>query len=112
MTQDTAYLVLYLGTFIFAVANGTLEAVANPLVASLFPHNRTHYLNILHASWPAGLVLSGIVEWVMGDTIKLSWKVQMAVFLVPTAGYALMFLGQTFPRSEASRSGLSLGEMF
>ena len=50
MAQDSAYMILYLGTFIFAVANGTLEAVANPLVATLFPHNRTHFLNILHAS--------------------------------------------------------------
>ena len=48
---------LYWGMFIFAFANGTLEAVANPLVATLFPNNRTHYLNILHASWPAGLVI-------------------------------------------------------
>ena len=46
--QATAYMFLYLGTFVFSVANGTLEAVANPLVSTLFPHNRTHYLNILH----------------------------------------------------------------
>ena len=54
--QDAAYMFLYWGTFVFALANGTLEAVANPLVATLFPNNRTHYLNILHASWPAGMV--------------------------------------------------------
>ena len=60
-SQETAYHFLYWGTFIFALANGTLEAVANPLVATLFPKNRTHYLNILHASWPAGLVLGGLV---------------------------------------------------
>src|SRR5262249_18385868 len=46
-SQETAYQFLYWGTFIFALANGTLEAVANPLVATLFPQNRTHYLNIL-----------------------------------------------------------------
>jgi MFS family permease len=111
-SHDTVYKLLYWGTFIFAVANGTLEAVANPLVATLFPNNRTHFLNILHASWPAGLVLGGLVGWVMGDTMHLSWKIQLAAFLVPTAAYALMFLGQSFPKSEASRSGLSLGEMF
>ena len=55
MAKETVYAYLYWGTFIFALANGTLEAVANPLVATLFPNNRTHYLNILHASWPAGL---------------------------------------------------------
>ena len=111
-SHDTAYNLLYWGTFIFAVANGTLEAVANPLVATLFPHNRTHFLNILHASWPAGLVVGGLVGWIMGDMMNLSWKVQLAVFLVPTAGYAFMFMGQSFPKSEASRSGLSMGEMF
>ena len=40
--QDTAYMYLYIGTFVFALANGTLEAVANPLVSTLFPKNRTH----------------------------------------------------------------------
>jgi MFS family permease len=51
-TPEMAYRLLFWGTFIFALANGTLEAVANPLVATLFPNNRTHYLNILQASWP------------------------------------------------------------
>src|SRR6266566_7011869 len=87
MAQDTAYLVLYLGTFIFAVANGTLEAVANPLVATLFPHNRTHYLNILHASWPAGLALGSAAGWLLGENFHWGWKSQLALFLVPTAGY-------------------------
>ena len=61
---------LYMGMFIFAFANGTLEAVANPLVATLFPSNRTHYLNILHASWPAGLVVGGLIGWVLDDSMQ------------------------------------------
>ena len=109
--QDTAYMFLYLGTFVFALANGTLEAVANPLVSTLFPRNRTHYLNILHASWPAGLVLGGLVGWILGDGMGVSWKVQLGLFLVPTALYGLAFMGQPFPKSEASAKGLSVGEM-
>lgn len=107
---QTAYNFLYWGTFIFAIANGTLEAVANPLVATLFPKNRTHYLNILHASWPAGLVIGGLIGWTMGESFH--WKVQLALFLVPTAIYGLMFLGQHMPKSEASQKGLSFGDMF
>jgi MFS family permease len=110
--QETAYNFLYWGTFIFALANGTLEAVANPLVATLFPKNRTHYLNILHASWPAGLVLGGLVGWFLGEgATAMSWKLQLALFLVPTVLYGVLFMGQSFPKSEASAKGLSIGEM-
>jgi MFS family permease len=109
--QGTAYMFLYLGTFVFALANGTLEAVANPLVSTLFPHNRTHYLNILHASWPAGLVLGGLVGWILGEGMQVGWKVQLGLFLVPTALYGVAFFGQSFPKSEASAKGLSVGQM-
>ena len=27
------------------------------------PNNRTHYLNILHASWPAGMILGVVLGW-------------------------------------------------
>ena len=108
-TAASAFQFLYWGTFIFAVANGTLEAVANPLVATLFPKNRTHYLNILHASWPAGLVIGGVIGWTMGD---ISWKIQLGLFIVPTIIYGIMFLGQKMPKSEASEKGLSMGAMF
>lgn len=107
--QSVAYNYLYWGTFAFALANGTLEAVANPLVSTLFPKNRTHYLNILHASWPAGMVVGGVVGWTLGGHV--SWKVQLGLFLLPTAVYGLMFLGQKFPKSEAAEKGFSLGEM-
>ncbi len=109
--QATAYLFLYVGTFVFALANGTLEAVANPLVSTLFPRNRTHYLNILHASWPAGLVLGGLVGWILGEGMQVSWKIQLGLFLVPTLLYGMAFFGQSFPKSEASARGLSVGQM-
>ena len=108
----TAYTSLYWGMFIFAYANGTLEAVANPLVATLFPKKRTHYLNILHASWPAGLVVGSVLGWILDDKMKLSWQIQLSLYLIPTVAYGVMFLGQHMPKSEASEKGLSLGQMF
>jgi hypothetical protein len=103
---------LTLGMFIFAYANGTLEAVANPLVATLFPNNRTHFLNILHASWPAGMILGAMAGWFLDDKMQVHWKIQLALYLIPTAIYGLMFLGQHMPKSEASEKGSSLGDMF
>jgi MFS family permease len=111
-TPDNAYNYLFWGMFIFAYANGTLEAVANPLVATLFPQNRTHYLNILHASWPAGMVIGAAFGWIFGDGMHWGWKAQLAFYLVPTVLYAILFMGQSFPKSEAAAKGASFVEMF
>lgn len=114
---DTNYNLLFWGAFLFAIANGTLEAVANPLVATLFPANRTHYLNILHASWPAGLIIGGVIGAVLGPILlekagpAFAWKIQLGFFIVPTIIYGLMFFGQKMPQSEASSKGLTFGQM-
>lgn len=112
MDNATAYQFLFWGMFAFGAANGTLEAVANPLVATVFPKARNHYLNILHASWPLGMVLGGVIGWVLGDTMNWGWKAQLSLYLLPTLVYGVMFLGQHFPKSAASAKGLRMGEMF
>lgn len=109
---ENAYKFLTWGMFIFAFANGTLEAVANPLVATLYPNNRTHYLNILHASWPLGMIFGAVVGWILDDKFQMSWKIQLSLYLLPTIVYGIMFMGQKFPKSEASEKGASLGDMF
>ncbi len=111
-TPDNAAKFLTWGMFIFAFANGTLEGVANPLVATIFPKNRTHFLNILHASWPAGMVFGAIVGWILDDKLQVGWKIQLSLYLIPTLGYGIMFWGQKFPKSEAAEKGAKLGEMF
>jgi MFS family permease len=107
--QALAYTCLKWGQVLFSVGNGLAEAVVNPLVATCFPKNRTHYLNILHAGWPAGLVLGSLASTFM--TGKTPWEAQWALFLIPTVGYGLMCLGQHFPKSEASQKGVSFATM-
>ena len=97
---DSAYTSLYWGMFLFAYANGTLEAVANPLVATLYPKNRNHYLNILHASWPLGMVIGGAIGWILDDKLEWKWQYQLALYLIPTVIYGLMYMGQKYPKSE------------
>lgn len=114
-----AYNCLFWGMFIFAVGNGVCEAVVNPLVATLYPKNKTHYLNILHAGWPAGLVLGGLASTFMAAgtdatgaiTHAVDWKIQMSLFLIPVIAYGVMLLGQRFPKSEAASAGVGLGQM-
>ncbi|MEZ6087537.1 MAG: MFS transporter [Pirellulaceae bacterium] len=118
--KDAAFQCLFWGMFIFAVGNGVCEAVVNPLTATLFPKEKTHYLNILHAGWPAGLVIGGLAAAFMaaqvgpdGDVLKaaVDWKIQMSLFLVPVVIYGGMLLGQPFPKSEAAAAGVSTGQM-
>jgi MFS family permease len=118
--KPAAFQCLFWGMFLFAVGNGIAEAVVNPLVATLFPSNRTHYLNILHAGWPGGLIVGGLLSIVFtGESIlgwkplakALPWQYQISFFLVPVALYGLMMLGQHFPRSEASQQGVSYRNM-
>ena len=111
-SPENAYDFLFWGMFLFAFANGTLEAVANPLVATLYPKQRTHYLNMLHAAWPAGMILGVTAGWVLDDKMKLDWKLQLSLYLIPTVIYGLMFLGQKYPKSEAAEKGASFVEMF
>jgi MFS family permease len=99
------------GMFLFAFANGILEAVSNPLVATLYPENRTHYLNILHASWPAGMIIGAALGWVLDDKMQMGWKIQLSLYLIPTVIYGIMFMGQKYPKSEAAEKGASLGDM-
>jgi len=46
---------LFYSAFVFSIAQGLYEAVINPLIADLYPENKTHYLNVLHAGWPGGM---------------------------------------------------------
>jgi MFS family permease len=107
--KGAAYSCLFWGMFLFAVGNGIAEAVVNPLVATLFPKSKTHFLNILHAGWPGGLIVGGLLSYFLVG--KVRWEVQMGMFLIPTVLYGVMLLGQKFPKSEASESGVSYSDM-
>jgi MFS family permease len=114
--KDGAYWCLWLGAWSFSFGNGTCEAVINPLTASLFPRNRTHWLNILHAGWPGGLVLGALVNLGLNQFPSLGlanvgWQVRWGIVFAPMALYGLMMLGRPFPKSEAHASGISVGAM-
>jgi len=99
---------LYWGTFVCALGNGTVEAVINPVVATVFQRNKTKWLNILHAGWPGGMVLGGLLALALG-TSPWTWKV--ALILVPTLAYGAMMVVAKFPVSERVSAGVSYNAM-
>ena len=103
------YSMLYLATFIGALGNGIVEAVINPVVATMYSKNKTKWLNALHAGWPGGLVLGGIIALLMGADVK--WEYKIALTLLPTLVYGLMLIGRKFPLNERVQAGVSYKEM-
>src|SRR5262245_15261450 len=111
--RDSAYMCLNLGMWLFALGNGTCEAVITPLTATLFPQNKTHWLNILHAGWPGGLILGAVIVFGFNNLVPagtpIRWEYKLGTFLVPVLIYGFMMLGRRFPKSETSTSGVSMG---
>lgn len=105
----TGYWSLYIATFIMALGNGTVEAVVNPVVATMFPREKPKWLNILHAGWPAGLVLGGVLALLLGA--ETSWKLKMILILLPTFMYGVMMFSRRFPLNERVKAGVSYLEM-
>jgi MFS family permease len=100
ITANT-YTMLYIGTFLFALANGAVEAVINPATTTMYPKNKTHSLNILHAGWPGGLVLGGILAILLsGFTGPDVWRYKIGLLLIPTVIYGLLMRGQKWPVQE------------
>ena len=100
--------VLYIGTFILALANGIVEAVVNPAVATLYPNSKTHHLNILHAGWPGGLVAGGILLIAVGD---IGWRWQVAFVILPSLVYGWMLVRETWPVQERVAAGVKYSGM-
>lgn len=113
--NEAAYWMLYVGMFMFAIAWGICEAIINPLTATLYPEEKTHYLNILHAGWPGGLILGGLIAYFFASSdaklFQVSWEILLGLFLIPTFVYGYMLFGQKFPLSEARAAGVTYMNM-
>jgi MFS transporter, DHA2 family, metal-tetracycline-proton antiporter len=100
---------LYWSGFVLALGNGAVEAGINPLIAREFRHDKTTWLNRLHAGWPAGFVLGGILALLLPD--DMGWRTKMALMLIPVVAYVVMLLPRVFPQSERVAAGVSYREM-
>jgi MFS family permease len=105
----TGYSMLYWGTFVLALGNGAVEAVINPVVATVYSKEKTKWLNILHAGWPGGMVLGGLLILILMPSLSWQWKVGLV--LIPAAAYGLMMIRARFPVHERVKAGISYKAM-
>ncbi|MEI7835303.1 MAG: MFS transporter [Planctomycetota bacterium] len=108
-TGGQGYWMLYFGSILNGLAAGTVEAVINPAIASMYPKTKTKMLTILHAGWPGGLALGGIMMMLMGEAV--AWDVKIGIVLIPVALYGLMLLKCKFPPNERVVAGVPYRDM-
>jgi MFS family permease len=106
--KKMAYQMLYWGSLILALGNGTVEAFINPVVATMFSKAKTKWLNILHAGWPGGLVIAGMVT-IFIDHVP--WWVKVGMIALPALGYFCILITCHFPVQERVSSGVSYRDM-
>jgi MFS family permease len=105
------YWTLFISTLFIGIANGTVEAACNPLVATLFPENKTTRLNYFHLWFPGGIVIGTLVVTFFVK-FGLSWQWQVAAMLLPTMIYGFLFSRLDFPKTERVTSGYSTSDMY
>jgi MFS family permease len=112
MPVDETVEVVVLASLLFTgLGWGAVEAASNPMVAALYPEEKTHRLNILHAWWPAGIVVGGLLGVAISG-VGIPWEVNMLVLLLPSLVLAWMVATSSFPVTERVAAGVSYGEMF
>jgi len=93
-----SYNALWWAAFCAGLGHGVVEAVINPVCATIYPRRKTTMLTILHAAWPAGLVGGGALVLLFGES--LSWKVNSLWMAIPVLVYGIMTIGCKFPIDE------------
>jgi fucose permease len=105
------YTVIWIGALITGVGWGLVETVVNPLIASLYPDEKTGKLNTLHAWWPGGLVIGGLLGVAM-SAAGLGWQAKLFVVILPALAVIALSVGVGFPPTERAAAGVSMAEMF
>lgn len=118
-TPEAAYYWLYGSSMLMGCGNGFTEVGINPLIATLYSDKKTHYLNILHAWWPGGLVIGGLLAQVVIRRVLPEgvagldlWQISLCLIALPAVVYGFMLVPARFPMTERVESGVSTGDMF
>ncbi len=103
--QKHGYQLLYWGSIILGLGNGSVEAYANPIVTTMFNTDKTKWLNRLHAGWPGGLVLGGLCTIALAS--NPDWRITLGLILIPAFIFFFILVSLKFPKSEREQAGVS-----
>jgi len=98
---------LFVANVFIGLGNGSVEAAFNPLVATLFPRDKTRMLNRFHVWFPGGIVIGSLLAYLLMDKMQIGWQIYVGLLFIPLAIYCIMFLGQKIPETERVVSGVT-----
>ncbi|MFY7835704.1 MAG: MFS transporter [Novosphingobium sp.] len=104
-------LLLNIAMILWGCGWGAAEASINPVIATLFPDDKTGKLNALHAWWPAGLIVGGLLSVLFFSTLALPWQTLIALCIVPAVVLAIWAVRHDFPQTESAAAGVPFTEM-
>jgi len=110
-TGPGVYTALWSGALVVGIGWGLVETVINPLMTSLYPRDKASRLNAVHAWWPGGLVIGGLLGVAM-TAVGLGWQAKLAFIAIPGILVAILCIGVRFPPTERAAAGVSMGQMF
>ena len=112
---EKVFSLLFWSAFLFSICQGLYEAVINPMIAQLYDEDKTHYLNILHAGWPAGMIIGGLfAAGFMGGKcwfVELPWHWANAAFAIFVLAYGVLALPEKFPKT-VSQAASNFSQLF
>ena len=103
---------LFIATLFIGIGNGFVEAALNPMIASMYPDEKTKMLNRFHVWFPGGIVIGALLGWLIMDVMNLSWQVMVGTLFIPLVIYGILFFGQKIPVTERVQLGISNQKMF
>src|SRR5205823_5513885 len=109
---DASTTILYIGFVIMGLSQGLVEAVINPLTVTIYSNEKTKRLNMLHAWWPGGLIIGGLLAVALSSTIQASWQLKLSLVLIPAIAYLVMALTMKYPQTERAVANVSTADMW
>ncbi|MDE2403179.1 MAG: MFS transporter [Sphingomonadales bacterium] len=104
------YAVLNAGMIATGFGWGATEGSINAITTTMYAEDKTGKLNVLHAWWPAGMIVGGLL-CVLLFGAGLGWRTLIALVMVPGAALGLWALRHEFPQTESTVAGVSFCDM-
>lgn len=107
----SVYTLLNVAMVIWGCGWGATEASINPVTATLYPDEKTGMLNRLHAWWPFGLIVGGLLSVLFVNQFETDWRVLIGLPIIPGLLIGLWAMQHSFPQTESTVQGVSFGDM-